>query len=127
MMTPEQAQTPTEGLSALDTAHRMVEAATDKKATDIILLDVRQVSSLADYFVICTASVERQIRSVADAVEEVLDAANTPPFRREGTPDDGWLLLDYADVIMHIFTPAQRDFYRLEQLWEKAQVLVRVQ
>jgi ribosome-associated protein len=105
----------------------MVDAASDKKAQDIILLDVRKVSSLADYFVICSANVDRQIRAVAEAVEEALDAVNVPPYKREGTPADGWVLLDYGDVIMHIFSTEQRDFYRLEQLWEQAQVVVRVQ
>lgn len=114
-------------LSGLDTARKMVDAASDRKAQDIILLDVRKISSLADYFVICTASVERQIRSVADGVEEVLDPAGVSPYKREGTPADGWLLLDYGDVIMHIFSPAQRDYYKLEALWEHAQVMVRVQ
>jgi ribosome-associated protein len=105
----------------------MVDAATDKKAQDIILLDVRKVSSLADYFVICSATVDRQIRAVAEAVEEALDAVNVPPYKREGTPADGWVLLDYGDVILHIFSTEQRGFYRLEQLWEQAQVVVRVQ
>jgi ribosome-associated protein len=114
-------------LSALDTARRMVDAASDKKAQDIILLDVRKISSLADYFVICTASVERQIRAVAEAVEEVLDDAGVPVYHREGSAADGWTLLDYGDVIIHIFSPAQRDFYRLEQLWEMAHIVVRVQ
>ena len=129
MMTPE--KQPTERtvstLSALETARLMVDAASDKKAQDIILLDVRKISSLADYFVICSAAVERQIRAVAEGVEEALDAHNTPPFRREGTPDDGWVLLDYGDVIMHILNVEQRNFYKLEQLWESAPVVVRVQ
>jgi ribosome-associated protein len=122
---PQSQPAPT--LSALETARRMVDAASDKKAQDIILLDVRKVSSLADYFVICSANVDRQIRAVAEAVEEALDAVNVPPYKREGTPADGWVLLDYGDVIMHIFSTEQRNFYRLEQLWEQAQVVVRVQ
>jgi ribosome-associated protein len=129
MSTPHlQPQTqPIPTLSALETARRMVDAASDKKAQDIILLDVRKVSSLADYFVICSANVDRQIRAVAEGVEEALDAVNVPPYKREGTPADGWVLLDYGDVIMHIFSTEQRNFYRLEQLWEQAQVVVRVQ
>lgn len=124
-MQPHSPPAPT--LSALETARRMVDAASDKKATDIILLDVRKLSSLADYFVICSAAVERQIRAVAEGVEEALDAVNVPPYKREGTPADGWVLLDYGDVILHIFSSEQRSFYRLEQLWEQAQVVVRVQ
>jgi ribosome-associated protein len=125
MMTPEPQATTS--LSAIETARIMVDAATDRKAQDILLLDVRKISSLADYFVMCTASVDRQIRAVMEAVEEALDAVNVPPYKREGTPADGWVLLDYGDVIMHIFSPDQRGFYRLEALWDQAQVVVRVQ
>jgi len=118
---------PTPAVSALDSARLMVDAATDKKAQDVVLLDVRHISSLADYFVICTAAVERQLRAVAEGIEEALDAVNVPPYKREGTPADGWVLLDYSDVIVHIFTPDQREFYRLEALYEQAHVVVRVQ
>ncbi len=114
-------------LSSLDTARKMVDAASDKKALDIVLLDVRKISSLADYFVICSAVVERQIRAIAEGVEEALDALDVPPYKREGTPADGWVLLDYGDVILHIMTADQRAYYRLEQLWEQAQIVVRLQ
>jgi ribosome-associated protein len=114
-------------LSAIDTARRAVDAASDKKAQDIVLLDVKKLSSLADYFVICSASVDRQIRAIAEGVEESLDAAHTPPYKREGNATDGWVLLDYGDVIVHVMSTEQRDFYRLEQLWEQAQIVVRVQ
>jgi len=127
MITPQQQPMPTPTLSALDSARLMVDAATDKKAQDVVLLDVRHISSLADYFVICTAAVERQLRAVAEGIEEALDAVNVPPYKREGTPADGWVLLDYSDVIVHIFTPDQREFYRLEALYEQAHVVVRVQ
>ena len=105
----------------------MVDAASDKKAQDIVLLDVRHISSLADYFVICSAAVERQVRAIADGVEEALDAVDVPPYKREGNPSDGWVLMDYGDVIIHIMSEEQRGFYRLEQLWEQAQIILRVQ
>ena len=126
-MTTPQPQPEASTLSALETARVVVDAATEKKAQDIVLLDVRKMSSLADYFVILTAGVDRQIRAVAEGIEEQLDEVNIPPYKREGTPADGWVLLDYGDVIVHIFSPAQRAFYRLEALWEQAQVVVRVQ
>lgn len=126
-MTTPQPQPQIAAIGALETARVAVDAASEKKAQDIILLDVRAVSSLADYFVICTASVERQIRAVAEGIEEKLDELHVPVYKREGTADDGWVLLDYGDVIVHIFNPAQRAFYRLEALWDQAQVLVRVQ
>jgi ribosome-associated protein len=105
----------------------MVDAAADKKAQDIVLFDVKDISSLADYFIVCSAQVERQIRAIAEGIEEALDAVDVPPYRREGTPADGWVLLDYGDVIVHIFSSEQRDYYRLEQLWENAHLVVRVQ
>jgi ribosome-associated protein len=114
-------------MSAIDSARLMVDAAADKKAQDIVLLDVKEFSSLADYFIVCSAQVERQIRAIAEGIEEALDAVGVPPYRREGTPADGWVLLDYGDVIVHIFSADQRDYYRLEQLWEHAHLVVRVQ
>jgi ribosome-associated protein len=105
----------------------MVDAASDKKAQDVVLLDVRKLSSLADYFVICSAPVDRQVRAIAEGVEEALDAVNVPPYKREGSPADGWVLLDYGDVIVHVMSTEQRAYYRLEQLWEQAQIVVRVQ
>ena len=114
-------------MSAIDSARLMVDAAADKKAQDIALFDVKAISSLADYFIVCSAQVERQIRAIAEGIEEALDAVLVPPYRREGTPADGWVLLDYGDVIVHIFSAEQRDYYRLEQLWEHAHLVVRVQ
>jgi len=114
-------------VSALDSARRMVDAAADKKAQDIVLLDVKSFSSLADYFIVCSAQVERQIRAIAEGIEEALDAIRIPPYRREGKPSDGWVLLDYGDVIVHVMSTEQREYYRLEQLWEQAHVVVRIQ
>lgn len=128
-MTPNQHISPPQApqLSALDSARLMVDAAADKKAQDIVLLDVKSFSSLADYFIVCSAQVERQIRSIAEGIEEALDAVDTPPYHREGTPSDGWVLLDYGDVIVHVMSNEQREYYRLEQLWEQAHVVVRIQ
>jgi ribosome-associated protein len=128
-MTPNQQlpPLPSPELSALDSARLMVDAAADKKAQDIVLFDVKSFSSLADYFIVCSAQVERQIRAIAEGIEEALDAVQIPPYRREGTPSDGWVLLDYGDVIVHVMSNEQRDYYRLEQLWEQAHIVVRIQ
>ena len=128
-MTPNQLTPPQPApeVSAIDAARRMVDAAAEKKAQDIVLLDVKSFSSLADYFIVCSAQVERQIRAIAEGIEEALDAIQVPPYHREGTPADGWVLLDYGDVIVHILSNEQRDYYRLEQLWEQAHVVVRIQ
>jgi ribosome-associated protein len=129
-MTPNRQTLPVRAgseMRAIDSARLMVDAAADKKAQDIVLFDVKDISSLADYFIVCSAQVERQIRAIAEGIEEALDAVDVPPYRREGTPADGWVLLDYGDVIVHIFSSEQRDYYRLEQLWENAHLVVRVQ
>ena len=99
----------------------------DKKGADILLLDTRPVSFLADYFVIATADSERQIKAIADEIQKQLKKDAILPLGVEGKPDSGWVLLDYNGVIVHLFNPAMRDFYRLEQLWERAPVVVRMQ
>src|SRR5579859_3858858 len=119
-----QAQAAVALTDAQTVAHLMVDAASDKKAQDIVLLDVREVTTLADYFLICTATSERQLRAVVDGVEEALDRVAVTPLHREGQPADGWMLLDYGDVVAHIFGPAQRAYYRLEELWQAAVTVV---
>ncbi|HEY7347404.1 MAG TPA: ribosome silencing factor [Ktedonobacterales bacterium] len=104
-----------------------VEAASDKKATDIVLLDIQGVSTIADYFVICTAANPRQIRAIATAIDEKLSEHGRPTFHREGVADSGWLLLDYSDIIVHIFGPKEREYYRLERLWSTAKTVIYLQ
>ncbi len=91
------------------------------------MLDTRPVSSLADYFVIATSDNTRQTKAIADEIQKQLKKHRVLPLGVEGTPDTGWLLLDYNGVIVHLFSSEMRDFYRLEQLWEHAPVVVRMQ
>ena len=105
----------------------MVEAASDKQATDILLLDIHKVCSFADYFVICTGDSDRQIRAIYDEVEHALKRAGILPHHCEGTLDSGWLLLDFRDVIVHIFAPSEREYYQLDKLWSKAIPVLRIQ
>jgi ribosome-associated protein len=104
-----------------------VEIASDKQATNIILLDVRDICSFADYFVICTGDNQRQIRSILDDIELSLKREGVPVNHREGAVDSGWLLLDYGDVIVHIFSPEEREYYDLDGLWSQAKPVVRIQ
>lgn len=98
-----------------------IEAASDKKAEDIVTLDVSQLLVVTEYFVIATGRTNIQVRAIADWVEEVLrDKGGEKPIGREGTGEDKWVLLDYGDVVVHVFQPAERDFYRLEKLWSDA-------
>jgi ribosome-associated protein len=113
---------------ALGLARRIVDLAADKQASDIVLLDIRGVSLIADYFVICTAGSERQASAILkDLGDKLLEEFARKPMHTEGKPDSGWVLLDYGDVIVHIFSPTQRAFYDLEELWAAATPIVRLQ
>jgi ribosome-associated protein len=106
-------------------AHELVgdiaRYAAEKKAADIIELDLRALVSYADYLVICTGNTERQTKAIHDSIAEGLAGEHRlHPRRVEGLPSARWILMDYLDVVVHIFTPATRDFYRLEALWGEA-------
>jgi ribosome-associated protein len=112
---------------ALASARRAVELAADKKASDIVLLEVAALTTVADYFVICSGSSERQLGAVADGIVEGLKGEGTPLVAREGRPGSHWLLLDFGAVIVHVMAPPERDYYQLERLWSEAPLLLRVQ
>jgi len=114
-------------LAPLDLARRIVELAEDKKAADIVLLDLAGLTTMADYFVISSGGSERQLDAIADGIVEGLRDSGIRPIGREGTPDSHWVLLDYGSVIVHAFTPPERDFYQLEKLWAEAKTVLRVQ
>jgi len=120
---------PREGyhLEPVELAKIIVDAASDKKATDIVMLDIRELSVIADYFVIATGSNPRQIQAIASAIDDKLAELGIHERGREGNAASGWLLLDYADVIVHIFGEMEREFYRLERLWSEAPTVVYLQ
>ncbi len=91
------------------------------------MLDARKVCSFADYFVICSGDSERQTKAIYEEVEHVLKKEGVLPHHREGTLDSGWLLLDFGDVIVHIFAPFEREYYQLDELWNEAIPVVRIQ
>ena len=103
------------------------EAASDKKASDVLLLDIREVTAFADYFVICSGSNRRQLQAIADAIDEQLSAQGAHLFHREGDSDTGWLLLDFGDIIVHILGSKEREYYDLERLWNGAKTVVYLQ
>jgi len=105
----------------------VVEAAGDKQAEDIVLLDARGVCSFADYFVICNGDSQRQMQAIYDEVGHVLKKEGIQPHHHEGTVDSGWLLLDFGSVIVHIFAPFEREYYQLDRLWSKATPIIRIQ
>jgi ribosome-associated protein len=112
---------------ALELARRVVELAEDKKASDIVLLELRELTTLTDYFVIASGGSERQLQSIADGiVEGIKHDDGTLPIGREGGSSAHWLLLDYGSVIVHVMAQPERDFYGLEKLWSEAPLLLRV-
>lgn len=101
-------------------AERIAQVASDRKARDIRILDVRELVSYTDFLVICTGNTDRQTKAIHDAIHEELKKEGWLPRRTEGEREARWILLDYLDCVCHIFTPDARDFYRLEQLWGEA-------
>lgn len=108
-------------------ARRVVELAEDKQASDIVMLDLQHLNAVADYFIICSGESDRQLKAILAAIDEGISKEFERDARVEGTPDTGWVLLDYGDVVVHIFSVALRDYYRLERLWSKATPVVVVQ
>ncbi|MGK2851922.1 MAG: ribosome silencing factor [Candidatus Limnocylindrales bacterium] len=111
----------------LELARRIVDLAEDKKAADIVLLELAPLTTLADYFVICSGGSERQLDAIADGIVAALRDEKLKPIGREGTPASHWVLLDYGSVIVHIFTPPEREYYGLEKHWGEAKTILRVQ
>lgn len=108
-------------------ARRIVDLLSDKRAEDILLLDIRGVTFFADYFVIASAETVRHTQALCDALDEELTKDGVSAWGREGEAGSGWVLLDYGDVVVHIFSPEQRSFYDLEGLWREAVPVVRIQ
>lgn len=94
---------------------------------DISLLDVREVCTFASYFVICSGESGRQLQAIGDEIEESLKKRAVRILHQEGTQNSGWMLYDYGDVVIHIFDPAERDFYQFDELWHKGVPIVRIQ
>ena len=113
--------------SSLEIARRVVELAEDKKAADIVLLDLSALTTLADYFVICSGGSERQLDAIADGIIGGLRDEKVRPIGREGLAASHWVLVDFGSVIVHVFTPPERDFYQLEKHWSEAKTILRVQ
>lgn len=99
----------------------------DKKGEDVLLLDIQGISILADYFVIGSTASERQARAIIEDIkQETKRAFDVRPLHVEGEPATGWVLMDYGDVVVHLFAPETRAYYDLEGLWREGQVVVRM-
>jgi len=114
-------------LDSLDLARYIVERIAEKQGEDILLLDIRDVSILADYFVIASALSERQTKAILDDVKlDTKQTLDVQPLQVEGEPASGWVLMDYGDVVVHLFAPEVRAYYNLEELWEDGRIVVRM-
>jgi ribosome-associated protein len=101
----------------------VVEAMRAKKAQDIVVIDLRGVSDVADYFVLCTGESDLQIKAIVDGVQEdVKKATGEGSWRSEGFEERQWVVIDYVDVVVHVFDPERRDYYNLERLWADAPI-----
>ena len=113
-------------LEANELAHAVVDVIAGKKAGNILLLDMQNVTLLADYYVLCDGSSKRQIDAIIDGLRDDLKKAGTQTVTVEGSADSGWVLADFGSVIVHVFSPEKRAYYRLEELWKEAPIVVRM-
>jgi ribosome-associated protein len=114
-------------LETTELARQIVDAAAERLATDIVLLDMHEVSLLADYFVLCNAESSPQFRAILDEIDKQAKATGGRLLHVEGEAASGWVLLDYGAVVVHIFDPELRAYYNLEGLWKDARLVVRIQ
>jgi ribosome-associated protein len=105
----------------------VVDAATDKKAEDILVMNVAEVTTIADFFVLCSGRGERQVQAIADGIVERATAAGRHPVGVEGYGQGRWVLIDLGDVVVHAFVPEERDLYKLERLWGDAPVVLKIE
>ena len=105
----------------------IIDALEEKKGEDILLLDLKGVAEFCDYFVVCTGTSDRMLEALGDDLVRGIRVSHQVKGLLEGKGRDGWLLIDYGDVIVHLFSPDQRDFYALEDLWEAGKALVHIQ
>jgi ribosome-associated protein len=114
-------------LEALQIARTVVDALEEKKAEDILLLDLRGIAPFTDFFVICSGTSERMLKAIMDsALVEVRDRYDLKTMV-EGEPREGWILADYGDIVVHVFSVEQREYYQLEELWSEGKILLHFQ
>ncbi len=114
-------------LESEELAQRIADLLSDRQADDIVLMDICKVSTFTDYFVVATANNPRQMNALIESLDRDLRDDGVRPFRTEGTPDSGWVLMDFGDTIVHLFAPAERSYYNIEGLWAKGVSVVHIQ
>ena len=113
-------------MDGLEVARTIVHALEEKKGEDILLMDLQGVVSFTDYFVICTGTSNRMLKALIRAAMDEVREEHSLKTRIEGTEMDGWILADFGDVVLHIFSPLQRGYYNLEQLWSEGKVVLHL-
>jgi ribosome-associated protein len=108
-------------------ALRIADILTDSPASNTVLLEITDVSSLADFFLLCSGENERQLRAIVEEISEDLSEIGLRPMRMEGSPQSGWIVMDFGDVVTHIFDAELREYYKLEQLWAEAPRVLSIQ
>ncbi|MGH7308861.1 MAG: ribosome silencing factor [Candidatus Rokuibacteriota bacterium] len=111
------------GASAEHKVRQAAHAALDRKAVNVVVLDVQGLSSVTDYFLVCNGKSTTHLQAISDAIRDELKALGVRPLHAEGVPESGWILLDYGDVLMHVFLEDTRLYYALERLWGDAPTL----
>ena len=114
-------------LKPLDYARLAVDVAADKQGSDTVLLDIRGVSDFPGYFVVTTVESRRQMRSLTEDIEHALEGRGAVLHHREGSGRSGWVLLDFGDVVVHLFGPEEREYYGIEEVWKRGVEIVRIQ
>jgi ribosome-associated protein len=114
-------------LNTIELAHAIVDALEDKKAENIVLMDLEKVAMFTSYFVICSGTSDRMLSALADGVVDKVRETYGIKVQPQGQSSSGWVLVDFGSVIVHCFAPETRDFYKLEELWREGKVLLRVQ
>lgn len=116
-------------MDSLELARHIVDVVEDRKAEDILLLDLRPDNIIADFFVLCTGDNDRHLRALSEIVrQDVKDNYSLIPYSAEGKAENGWVVMDYGDVVVHIFAQEEREYYALEELWDAAsKVMLRIQ
>jgi ribosome-associated protein len=116
-------------LDSLELARDIADILLDKQGEDIIILDIHDLTTITDYFVICTGDNRRQLATMANTIQETLKQQGPGYFAKgvEGTADSGWILLDYNSVIVHLFDVETRRYYQLEELWSAGRIVARIQ
>ena len=111
----------------LDIAHTIINSLEEKKGEEILLMDIQKVSSIADYYIICTGTSNRMIDALAEATVDTTKEIHQIKGNIEGNPESGWILVDFGSILVHLFSPDQREFYRLEDLWNEGKIVLHLQ